>query len=85
MFGGYGLKLIPVSSNRSCLDPCFGGCLVGTMRIARWAGRSVGDLSSRSLFWWMFGGYVAEDVGVYKLENSCLDPCFGGCLVGTYK
>jgi len=37
---------------------------------------------SRSLFYWMFGGYIRQH-GVKKFIGACLDPCFTGCLVGT--
>jgi len=37
---------------------------------------------SRSLFYWMFGGYQMCSSTVNPTLR-CLDPCFTGCLVGT--
>ncbi len=40
---------------------------------------------SRSLFYWMFGGYLIEKESLAEMRWGCLDPCFTGCLVGTLR
>jgi len=41
------------------------------------------ELLSRSLFYWMFGGYSSPEMGIGLFVFLCLDPCF--TMFGGYK
>ncbi len=65
---------------RFCLDPCFAGCLVGTFEtLAEKAQEQGVSILVLLDVWWV------RDLRTHKRPILSLDPCFTGCLVGTYE